>query len=113
MSFYLFKVLFTGCLVVIITEIAKINVKIGAIITALPLTTLLVIFWLYFEKVPSQDISDYVKNTLYFLIATIPLFIIFPILVSKNGFFVAVFFSILAVIIAAFIINIFLKHLIS
>ena len=38
------------------------------LITALPITTLLVIFWLYFEKVPSQDISDYVKNTLYFFV---------------------------------------------
>ena len=111
MSFYLLKVLFTGCLVVIITEIVKINAKIGAVITALPLTTLLVIFWLYYEKVPNQEISEYVRNTLYFLIATIPLFIIFPILISKNGFFVAISLSILSVIITVLIVNTFLKYL--
>ena len=68
MSFYIFKVIFTGCLIVLITEVSKVSGKVGGIITAMPLTTLLVVFWLYYEKVPNQEISDYVKNTMYFIL---------------------------------------------
>ena len=65
MGFYLFKLLFTGLLIVLITEIAKVSGKLGGIITAMPLTTLLVILWLYYEKVPNSEIASYVKNTFY------------------------------------------------
>ncbi len=35
MSFYIFKVIFTGCLIVLITEVAKVSGKLGGIITAI------------------------------------------------------------------------------
>ena len=65
MSFYLFKVLFTGFLIVLISEVTKVSGRLGGIITAMPLTTLVVVFWLYYEKVPNSEIANYVKNTFY------------------------------------------------
>ena len=111
MSFYLLKVLFTGLLVVLITEVSKVSGKIGGIITAMPLTTLLVVFWLYYENVPNEEISNYVKNTLYFILPTLPLFIIFPILITRYGFFTAISLSMLLTIIAVLIVNTLLKYL--
>ena len=110
MSFYLFKVLFTGCLIVLITEVTKVSGKIGGIITAMPLTTLIVVFWLYYEKVPNEEIANYVKNTLYFLLPTLPLFIVFPFLISRYGFFTAISLSMLLIIITVFIVNTLLKY---
>ena len=110
MSFYLLKVLFTGCLIVLITEVSKISGKIGGIITAMPLTTILVVFWLYYENVPNEEISNYVKNTLYFILPTLPLFIIFPFLISRYGFFTAISLSMLSIIIAVLIVNTILEY---
>ena len=47
-SYYIFKLVITGIIVVIITEIAKFNLKLAALIT-MPIVTLLCIFWMYYE----------------------------------------------------------------
>jgi len=109
MSFFIFKIIFTSLLIVIITEISKFNVKIGSILTAMPITTLLVIFWLYFEKVQNNEISEYTKNTLYFILPTIPFFIIFPFLISRCGFFISVSLSLLITVILVIFTNYVVK----
>ena len=110
MSLYIFKVLFTGFLIVLITEVSKISGKLGGIITAMPLTTLMVIFWLYYEKVPNIEIANYVKNTFYFILPTLPLFIFFPFLITRYGFFIAISLSMLFIIIAIILVNLILKY---
>ena len=111
MIFYLIKVLFTVFLIITITEISKISGKLGGIITAMPLTTLLVICWLYYEKVPNSEISNYVKNTLYFILPTIPMFFIFPYLIERFGFIISISISIFSVAVFVIITNFFIKLL--
>ena len=55
--YYIFKVFITGIIVVIITEIAKFNLKLAALITAMPIVTLLCIFWMYYEGMEKKEIS--------------------------------------------------------
>ena len=110
MGLYIFKVLLTGFLVVLITEVSKVSGKLGGIITAMPLTTLLVVFWLYYEKVPEAEISNYVKNTFYFILPSLPLFIIFPYLISRYGFIFSISLSMLSVAVLAIITNFILKY---
>lgn len=110
MSFYIFKIIFTGFLIVLVSEIAKISGKWGGIITAMPLTTLFVILWLYYEKVPNFEISNYVKNTLYFILPTLPFFIIFPFLITKYGFIPSILISIFLMVIFVILINFLLKY---
>ena len=74
-------------MIVLITEVSKISGKLGGIITAMPLTTLMVIFWLYYEKVPNIEIANYVKNTFYFILPTLPLFIFFSVSNYQVWFF--------------------------
>ena len=76
MSFYLLKVLFTGLLVVLITEVSKVSGKIGGIITAMPLTTLLVVFWLYYEmfQMKKFQIMSKILYILYYLLCLCLLF---------------------------------------
>ena len=111
MIFYIIKVLFTVFLIITITEIAKISGKLGGIITAMPLTTLLVICWLYYEKVPNSEISNYVKNTLYFILPTIPMFIIFPYLIERFGFIISISISIFLVAVFVIVTNFLIKLL--
>ena len=110
MSYYIFKIVFTGILIVIITEIAKVSGKLGGIITAMPLTTLIVVFWLYYEKVPNSEIGVYVQNTLYFILPTLPLFIIFPLLINKYGFMISIIISIVSVALFVILTNFLLRY---
>ncbi len=110
MSYYIFKIVFTGFFIVLITEITKVSGKLGSIITAMPLTTLIVVFWLYYEKVPNHEIADYVSNTLYFILPTLPLFIIFPLLIPKYGFIISISISIIFVALSVTLINFLLKY---
>ena len=66
MAFYLAKLLLTSGLIVLITEVVKRSDKFGALIAALPLTTLLVISWMYFEQQPNKKIADLELRNLIF-----------------------------------------------
>ena len=57
MSYFIFKVLITAFLIVIISEIAKTNDRMGGLVAALPITTIMILFWLYYEKTSTEKIS--------------------------------------------------------
>ena len=50
MMFIVLKILITSTIIVIITEVAKINDRLGGIIAAIPITTFMILFWLHYEK---------------------------------------------------------------
>ena len=109
MVFYLLKLLITGVIIVIITEIAKVNIKLAAVITAMPLVTILSILWMYYEGATNEKIGFYVINTLTYIIPTIPMFIFFPYLLSKTNFFITLGISIMLIGLSAFLLNFILK----
>ena len=51
MTYIIFKYLITAALIVFISELAKFSDKIGAFTSALPLVTITVLFWLFFENI--------------------------------------------------------------
>ena len=111
MIFFLAKVLFTSVIIVLVSEVAKKNDALGGMIAALPLTTFLIIIWLYFEGASESKISNHMKYTLYFVLPTLPMFFIFPHIIKKFGFQLSLFFSILITIICIYIFNFIYKQL--
>ena len=105
MSFIFFKILVTAIIIVTVTEIAKINDRIGGLVAAMPLTTFLILFWMNHENVPENKIIAHVNYTLLYLIATIPMFIIFSYCLSKFGFSITIFVSIFITLISALIVH--------
>ena len=96
------KYLITAGLVVFISEVAKRSDKLGALIASLPLVTLLTLFWLYFEKQGTDKIANHAYYTFWYVIPTLPMFIVFPWLISKFGFWGALGAAI-AITIACFV----------
>lgn len=94
MVFYLTKLLVTSAMIVLITEVVKRSDKLGALIAALPVTTFLVIFWMYFEQQPDKKIADHMVLTFYFVLPTLPMFLFFPYFIGRLGFLGAVGLSI-------------------
>ena len=105
MFFILVKIFVTAAIIVIVSEIAKLNDRIGGLVAAMPLTTLLILFWMNFENVSENKISTHINYTLLYLIATIPMFLVFPYCLSKFGFWVTIFISISITLISVLLIH--------
>ena len=84
--FTITKLAITAILIVIISEVGKFNDKLGGLIAALPIVTILVVCWMYFEGVSENKIANHFKYTILFLIPTLPGFFIVPFIIPKVGF---------------------------
>ena len=86
MQYLIFKYLVTAGLVVLISEFAKRSDKLGGLVAALPLVTVLTLIWLYVEQQPSSKIANHAYYTFWYVLPTLPMFLLFPYLLSKFGF---------------------------
>jgi hypothetical protein len=89
MSWIITKYLITAGLVVLVSETAKRSDKLGALIAALPLVTVLTLIWLYVEQQPSTKIADHAWYTFWYVVPTLPMFLLFPMLLTRFGFWLA------------------------
>ena len=95
MLYLVAKVFFTAIIIVLVSEVAKKSDQYGGLLAALPLTTVLIIFWMYFEGATDSKISNHLQLTLYFVLPTLPMFLFFPYLIHKFGFPLATLASII------------------
>jgi len=100
MAYLIFKYAVTSFLVVLISEVAKRSDKLGGLIAALPLVTVLVLFWLYFEKQSVEKIANHAWYTFWYVIPTLSMFLVFPYIIKHHGFWMAIIISIVVTILS-------------
>jgi hypothetical protein len=114
MSYLIIKYLITAAVVVLVSEFAKANDKLGSLVAALPLETVLALIWLHVEKQPISKIANHAYYTFWYVIPTLPMFLLFPYLLPKWGFwptlltciaFALVVFYVYAIVLKQFGIN--------
>ena len=88
MPLYL-KYLITAAIVVAVSEIARHNDRAGAFIASLPLVSLLVMFWLHMDSQPAEKIASHAWYSFWYVIPTLPMFILFPLMINRWGFWLA------------------------
>jgi|SRR5471032_888176 len=86
MAWLIIKYLLTSAVVVGVSEFAKRSDRIGGLVAALPLVTLLALIWLYIEKQPEQKIANHAWYTFWYVVPTLPMFLAFPVLLPRIGF---------------------------
>ena len=110
------KYAITASLVVLISEVAKRSDRIGALLASLPLVTLLTLIWLYVENQPTAKISNHAYYTFWYVLGTLPFFLLFPYLLNKFSFgmallssslLTALFFELFETVLQSFKINLF------
>ena len=84
MTFIIYKYLITAFIVVFVSEIAKRSDKLGALISSLPLVTILVMIWLYIENKSTEKIANHAYYTFWYVIPTLPMFLLIPYLLSRE-----------------------------
>ncbi len=86
MTYLIVKYLITAAVVVFVSEFAKASDKLGGFVAALPLVTILTLIWLYVEHQPSIKIANHAYYTFWYVLPTLPMFLLFPYLLPKLGF---------------------------
>lgn len=89
MMWIITKYAITAALIVLISEVAKRSDKLGALIAALPLVTVLAMIWLYVEQQPAEKISKHAWYTFWYVLPTLPMFLVFPFLHPRLGFWLS------------------------
>lgn len=86
MTWLIAKYFVTALVVVVVSELAKRSDKIGGFVAALPLVTILTLIWLYLEQQPPEKIANHAWYTFWYVVPTLPMFLLFPVLLPKLGF---------------------------
>ena len=81
------KYLITAALVVAISKIAKYSDRLGALIAALPMVTVLAMTWMFFEykgQEQTEKIANHAYYTFWYVIPTMPMFLLMPWMLRKG-----------------------------
>jgi len=87
MTFLITKALVSGAIIVAVSELAKRNNLVASIVHSLPLTSLLAFIWLYSETKDAALIGRHAYGTFWFVLPTLPMFLLMPWLIKKFGGF--------------------------
>ncbi|MES2309087.1 MAG: DUF3147 family protein [Verrucomicrobiota bacterium] len=100
MIFLATKYAITAFIIVTVSEIAKRSDRLGALISSLPFMTILIMIWLYIEKQGSEKIANHAYYTFWYVIPTLPMFLLLPCLLHKGfHFWISLTLSILLTVV--------------
>ena len=90
MTLLIVKYAVTAFVIVLVSEVAKRSDRAGALIASLPLVTVMVMIWLHIEKQPEAKIADHAAYTFWYVLPTMPMFLLMPWMMRKGfGFWPA------------------------
>lgn len=110
MTWIITKYLLTAGIVVFVSEVAKRSDKLGGFIAALPLITLLTLTWLFIENQSEEKIANHSYYTFWYVIPTLPMFLLFPYLLPKIDFWLTMVASIVLTIICFGLFTLLIKN---
>ena len=110
MTWLIVKYLITAGVVVLVSEMAKRSDKLGGLIAALPLVTFLALIWLYIEQQPTEKIANHAWYTFWYVVPTLPMFLAFPMLLERIGFWLALLSSVAITIVCFILFSLFIKQ---
>ena len=74
----------SAAVIVIVTKIQIFNDRLSALLIALPLTSLVAMIWMHLEKQTPERVANHASGTFWFVLPTLPMFLILPWML-RNG----------------------------
>ena len=78
MLYLLIKAAISGVIVAIVSEVAKRYPGFGALIASLPLVSVLGMIWLWHDKPDVPNMAAHVEATFWFVLPSLPMFLLMP-----------------------------------
>jgi hypothetical protein len=90
MTYLFIKAAISGILIALASEVARRQPGIGALIASLPLVSVLGMMWLWRDTHDPLKLADHAQATLWFVIPSLPMFVLIPMLLRRGlGFWAA------------------------
>ena len=87
MTYYLIKVFISAGIIVGVSQLAKTNVTLGALLNSLPLVSILAMLWLYTDTRDVDRIAELSTGTFWLVLPTLPMFLVLPFLLRTGWSF--------------------------
>ncbi len=78
------KAVISGILVALISEVAKRNPGMGALITSLPMLSVLALIWLWRDTGDPMRLAEYSSATFWYVLPSLPMFLLIPLLLRSG-----------------------------
>lgn len=96
MLYLVIKAAISGVIVALVSEIARRHPGWGGLVASLPLTSLLAMVWLWRDSGDSLKVAELAQSTLWFIIPSLPLFVVLPMLLRSG----MAFWAAMAIVVA-------------
>jgi hypothetical protein len=89
MLYLIVKAALSGVIIAIVSEVAKRYPGFGALIASLPLVSVLGMLWLWRDKPDTANIAAHVEATFWFVLPSLPMFLLIPWMLRSGWSFYA------------------------
>lgn len=84
MFYFIAKALISGVIIAIVSEVAKRQPGLGALIASLPLISVLGMIWLWREKPDVANMAAHSTATFWYVLPSLPMFLLIPMLLNRG-----------------------------
>jgi F0F1-type ATP synthase assembly protein I len=84
MTWFIVKVLITAIIIVIVSEVGKVNAFLGSMLASIPLVSTLGMIWMQAEKTPADKIVAHSRGVFWMVLPSLPMFLLLPWLLEKQ-----------------------------
>lgn len=78
------KAAVSGVIIAIVSEVARRQPALGALIVSLPLVSILGILWLWHDTGDAERIAAHAQATFWYVLPTLPMFLLVPLLLRAG-----------------------------
>lgn len=112
MIYYAIKVLISAALIVLVSELAKRNSLLAALVASLPVTSLLAFVWLYWDTGDAARVSSLSLDIFWLVIPSLALFLALPLFLRMGwGFWISLLAAIAVTGLCYGVLFFLLRHL--
>lgn len=96
------KLVLSATIIALVSEVAKMNPRIGGLIASLPLVSILAMTWLYFDTRDAQAVALLSREIFWLVLPSLLLFLALPVLLRTGLHFAWALSGAVAIMLAAY-----------
>jgi hypothetical protein len=84
MLYAIFKAALSGIIVALVSETARRNAFLGALVASLPIVSVLAMMWLWRDTKDAERIASHAEATFWLVLPSLPMFLVLPALLRSG-----------------------------
>jgi hypothetical protein len=85
MLYMLIKAGLSGIIIAVVSEVARRNAGVGALIASLPLVSVLGMIWLWRDTHEPERLAAHAGSTFWYVLPSLPMFLLIPLMLRRGA----------------------------